>query len=180
MKKNSNLIWIDLEMTGLNVYYDKIIEIATVITDNYLNILAEGPSLVINQSEKQLKLMNNWNVKVHTNNGLIHQIRKSKINEITAEKETIFFLEKWVPPNCSPICGSSIGQDRKFLFYHMPALESYFHYRCIDVSTVKELVYRWRPNLIKKNKKRNIHRALQDIYFSIKELLFYRKYFINL
>ncbi|WP_343152715.1 oligoribonuclease [Buchnera aphidicola] len=178
---NSHLIWIDLEMTGLNPKKNKIIEIATLITDKNLKILSEGPVIPIYQPEKEISLMNNWNKRVHTDNGLIDRIKKSCFNEEKAEEETIKFLKQWVPKNTSPICGNSIGQDRRFLYEYMPKLEKFFHYRSIDVSTIKELAIRWKPTIFFNKKKiEKKHMALQDIYLSINELNYYRKNFIQI
>ncbi|BAC24575.1 yjeR [Wigglesworthia glossinidia endosymbiont of Glossina brevipalpis] len=175
-----NLIWIDLEMTGLNLENDRIIEIATVITDKYVKILAEGPSIAIFQSEEQLKKMNSWNIFTHTKNGLIDRVRKSKYNEKNAMIDTLKFISSWVPFGKSPICGSSINHDRLFLSKYMPDLEKYFHYRCLDVSVIKELARRWKPKILSKLKKKHTHKALDDIKDSIKELLFYKDTFIKL
>jgi len=153
---SKNLIWIDLEMTGLNSEIHRIIEIATVVTDIKLNIISEGPVIAINQKEKHIVLMDEWNTKIHKKNGLIKRVQRSIYNESQAEYETIFFLKKWVPIKSSPICGNSVYQDRKFLARYMPNLENYFHYRCIDVSTIKELVNRWHPSVSKKIKKKKI------------------------
>ncbi|UDG79096.1 Oligoribonuclease [Candidatus Ecksteinia adelgidicola] len=181
MKKDEeNLIWIDLEMTGLNPIYNRIIEIATLITDKNLNILAEGPVIAIHQSNKQLKLMDKWNKLIHTSNGLIKRVQVSTENEHTAEIATLSFLQKWVPMGKSPICGNSIGQDRRFLFQYMPILETYFHYRSLDVSTLNELSLRWKPEILNNLKKKNTHQAMVDIYSSIDELAYYRKHFIQL
>ncbi|QCI24071.1 oligoribonuclease [Buchnera aphidicola (Macrosiphoniella sanborni)] len=180
MKKNkNNLIWIDLEMTGLNPNIHRIIEIATLITDNHLNILAEGPVISISQKKEHIFHMDQWNKKTHTKNGLIESVKNSTYNERTAELETIIFLKKWVPIHSSPICGNSIAQDRKFLLHYMPELENFFHYRNIDVSTVKELFYRWNTTILKKFQKKNIHRALADTYESVAELNFYKQYFLK-
>ncbi|WP_367680524.1 oligoribonuclease [Candidatus Fukatsuia anoeciicola] len=180
MTKNENhLIWIDLEMTGLDPQKNRIIEIATLVTDANLNVLAEGPELVLHQSSEQLNMMDDWNIKTHTDSGLLSLIRTSKITENQAESQTIIFLEKWVPKGKSPICGNSVGQDRRFLFHYMPILEAYFHYRYLDVSSLKELVSRWQPNILKGLTKKNNHRALEDIYDSIAELAYYREHFIR-
>lgn len=144
---NKNLIWIDLEMTGLNPTIHRIIEIATLITDAKLNIISKGPVIAINQQEKHMLLMNEWNKTTHKKNGLIERVKKSSYNESKAESKTIFFLKQWVPLKTSPMCGNSIYQDRKFLHQYMPDLENYFHYRCIDVSTIKELVSLWYPKI---------------------------------
>lgn len=180
MKDNQNLIWIDLEMTGLDPEKERIIEIATIVTDKDLNILAEGPVLAIHQSDELLANMNDWCVKTHSANGLIERVKQSKLTERAAELQTIDFLKKWVPKGVSPICGNSIAQDKRFLFKYMPELAEYFHYRHLDVSTLKELVKRWKPELLKQFSKQNTHLALDDIRESINELKFYRSHFIRL
>ncbi|QIQ42181.1 MAG: oligoribonuclease [Buchnera aphidicola (Microlophium carnosum)] len=180
MKINKkNLIWIDLEMTGLDPKIHRIIEIATLITDVNLNIISEGPVIPIHQKKEQILLMDNWNTTIHKKNGLIERVEKSLYDEKKAEFETILFLKKWVPIQASPICGNSIAQDRRFLFQYMPTLERYFHYRYIDVSTLKELAFRWNPSIFNKFKKNNNHRALEDIRESIRELDFYKKNFLK-
>ncbi len=174
-----NLIWIDLEMTGLNPDVDRIIEIATLVTDSNLNILSVGPNIVIFQKKEILDQMNEWNVNIHTSTGLLNKVKSSLINESDAEFFTISFLKKWVPKGISPICGSTVAQDRRFLFRYMPNLESYFNYRYVDVSTLKELIIRWFPKFkINLNKKKR-HTALSDIKYSVNELVYYRKYFFN-
>ncbi len=173
-----NLIWIDLEMTGLDPDKDKILEIATLITDNNLNIISEGPNIVLGQKKKYLDNMSSWNNKIHSSTGLINKVKKSSINEIEAELITIDFLKKWIPKGISPICGSTVAQDRRFLFRYMPNLESYFHYRYIDVSTIKELVKRWFID-IKIFYRKKCHTALLDIRNSVYELLYYRNNFFN-
>ncbi|AWK82933.1 TPA: oligoribonuclease [Photobacterium damselae] len=170
-----NLIWIDLEMTGLDPETHKIIEIATIVTDAQLNILAEGPVLAIHQPEEELAKMDDWCTTTHTNSGLVERIRQSKITEQEAVRQTIEFLEKWVPKGASPICGNSIGQDRRFLYKHMPELEAYFHYRYLDVSTIKELARRWQPEVLNGFSKKGSHLALDDIRDSIAELKYYRE-----
>ncbi len=175
----NNLIWIDLEMTGLNPEQDRIIEIATLVTDADLNILAEGPVLAVHQSDAQLALMDDWNVRTHTNSGLVTRVRESQIDEQSAEQATLDFLAQWVPANSSPICGNSIGQDRRFLFKYMPTLEAYFHYRYLDVSTLKELARRWKPEILTGLKKEGTHQALDDIRESVAELAYYREHFIQ-
>ncbi|HIF9182623.1 TPA: oligoribonuclease [Photobacterium damselae] len=170
-----NLIWIDLEMTGLDPETHKIIEIATIVTDAQLNILAEGPVLAIHQPEEELAKMDDWCTTTHTNSGLVERIRQSKITEQEAVRQTIEFLEKWVPKSASPICGNSIGQDRRFLYKHMPELEAYFHYRYLDVSTIKELARRWQPEVLNGFSKKGSHLALDDIRDSIAELKYYRE-----
>ncbi len=176
----SNLIWIDLEMTGLNPEQDRIIEIATLVTDADLNILAEGPVFAVHQSDAQLALMDDWNVKTHTNSGLVQRVKASQYSDGDAERETIAFLQQWVPANSSPICGNSIGQDRRFLFKYMPELEAYFHYRYLDVSTLKELARRWKPEILSGFKKQGTHQAMDDIRESVAELAYYREHFIQL
>ncbi|WP_387464468.1 oligoribonuclease [Photorhabdus sp. RM323S] len=178
-KSEHNLIWIDLEMTGLDPERDRIIEIATIVTDANLNILAEGPVIAIYQSDEQLALMDEWNVRTHTGSGLVERVKASKIDDRAAEKATIEFLEQWVPARASPICGNSVGQDRRFLFRYMPALEAYFHYRYLDVSTLKELARRWKPEILAGLKKQNTHQALDDIRESVAELAYYREHFIQ-
>lgn len=175
-----NLIWIDLEMTGLDPKYDRIIEIATLVTDSNLRILAEGPVLAIYQSDINLGRMNAWNTKTHTESGLVERVKKSNFNEKKAEDETIIFLKSWVPNSTSPLCGNTVGQDRRFLFRYMPILESYFHYHYLDVSTIKELVCRWKPDLLSSFKKKNRHRAIDDIKESVAELSYYRDNFIKI
>ncbi|EPE38007.1 ligoribonuclease [Candidatus Photodesmus katoptron] len=170
-----NLIWLDLEMTGLNFEIHKIIEIATVVTDSGLNILAEGPVLSITQQEHELRKMDNWCIKTHTDSGLIERVRQSKLSEQDATVQTLSFLKKWVPKGKSPICGNSIAQDRRFLCKYMPELEEYFHYRSIDVSTLKELIIRWKPEVLNNFSKQGNHLALDDIRESIAELKYYRK-----
>lgn len=179
MYSEQNLIWIDLEMTGLDTDNDLIIEMATIVTDSQLNILAEGPVVAIHQSDEVLAGMDEWNTRQHGGSGLTQRVRDSRISEAQAEAETIAFLEKWVPAGASPICGNSICQDRRFLHRHMPKLEAYFHYRNLDVSTLKELVARWAPELRAGFKKSEAHLALADIQDSIAELQYYRKHFIH-
>lgn len=179
MYSEQNLIWIDLEMTGLDTDNDLIIEMATIVTDSQLNILAEGPMLAIHQSDEVLAGMDEWNTRQHGGSGLTQRVRDSRITEAEAEAQTIAFLEKWVPANTSPICGNSICQDRRFLFRHMPKLEAYFHYRNLDVSTVKELAARWAPEIRNSFKKGEAHLALADIKDSIAELQYYREHFIR-
>jgi oligoribonuclease len=174
-----HLIWIDLEMTGLNPETDLIIEIATVITDKDLNILAEGPTLAVHQPESAILAMDDWNQKHHGESGLIERVRTSSISAAEAEALTIDFLKKWVPERASPMCGNTIGQDRRFLVRYMPKLEAYFHYRSIDVSTLKELAARWAPSLKDGFKKETRHEALADVIESIEELRYYREHFIK-
>ncbi|NKJ70010.1 oligoribonuclease [Vibrio chemaguriensis] len=171
---DQNLIWVDLEMTGLDPETHKIIEIASIVTDSELNILAEGPVLAIHQPEEELAKMDDWCTNTHTASGLVERVRSSKISEQDAVAQTIEFLEKWVPKGASPICGNSIGQDRRFLYKHMPELEEFFHYRYVDVSTLKELARRWQPEVLNGFTKQGTHLALDDIRESIAELKYYR------
>ncbi|MBY7868987.1 oligoribonuclease [Vibrio fluvialis] len=177
---DQNLIWIDLEMTGLDPETHKIIEIASIVTDSQLNILAEGPVLAVHQPESELQKMDDWCTNTHTNSGLVERVRQSSVNEDDAVVQTIAFLEQWVPAGKSPICGNSIGQDRRFLYKHMPRLEEYFHYRYIDVSTIKELTRRWKPEVLDGFSKQGSHLALDDIRESIAELKFYRGTIFNI
>lgn len=174
-----NLIWIDLEMTGLDPSHDRIIEIATVVTDSDLNILAEGPSIAIYQSDELLNGMDEWNTSHHGNSGLTERVRKSTVSESQAAQATLDFLSAWVPQGASPMCGNSIGQDRRFLVRYMPELAAFFHYRNLDVSTLKELAKRWSPKLLEGVFKESKHLALDDVYDSIAELRFYREHFIR-
>ncbi len=174
-----NLIWIDLEMTGLNTQTDYIIEIATIITDSQLNVLAEGPVFAIHQTDEVLAGMNSWNRKQHNGSGLVTRIKASTVTEAQAESETLAFIKQYVLPQKSPMCGNSICQDRRFLARCMPELEAYFHYRNLDVSTVKELALRWVPKVAAAIKKDSSHLALADIRDSINELRFYREHFFN-
>ncbi|MFT3742221.1 MAG: oligoribonuclease [Gammaproteobacteria bacterium] len=178
--KRDNLIWIDLEMTGLNPDQDYIIEIATVVTNPQLEVIAEGPSLAIHQPESVLQGMDEWNTKQHTKSGLVARIQASQINNEQAQAETIEFLMQHVPPGRSPMCGSSICQDRRFLYRWMPKLEQYFHYRNLDVSSVKILAQHWAPKMAQGVKKQSSHLALQDIHDSIAELRHYREHFFRL
>lgn len=177
--KPDNLIWLDLEMTGLDTLRDQIIEIATIATDAQLNILAEGPVFAIHQPEEILAQMDNWNVKQHTGSGLLERVKNSTVTLEEAEAATLEFMMHYVPPGKSPMCGNSICQDRRFLFRWMPKVEQYFHYRNLDVSSVKELVARWAPHLLSGAKKDSRHLALEDIRASINELKYYREHFIK-
>lgn len=172
----TNLVWIDLEMTGLDPDSDKILEIATIVTDSELNILAEGPVLAIHQPDSVLDGMDEWCTTIHGNSGLTQRCKDSQVDEDEAVRQTIQFLEKYVGKGDSPLCGNSIGQDRRFMFRHMPTLEAYFHYRSIDVSTIKELVRRWQPGLLDGFSKKGVHLALDDIRESIAELAYYRQH----
>ncbi|MBB1438798.1 oligoribonuclease [Shewanella sp. SG41-4] len=171
----NNLIWVDLEMTGLEPDVDRVIEIATLVTDQELNIIAQGPVLAIYQTDEVLAGMDDWNQKHHGESGLVDRVRASKCSEQDAIVQTIDFLAQYVPKGASPMCGNSIGQDRRFLNKYMLELEEFFHYRNIDVSTVKELVRRWSPETMNGFSKKNTHQALEDIKESIAEMQFYRK-----
>jgi oligoribonuclease len=178
--KVDNLIWIDLEMTGLDTTQDKIIEIATIITNSQLEIIEEGPVCAIFQPEHILAGMDDWNKRQHKGSGLIERIRASKTSEEQAEKQTLEFVMTYVPPSKSPMCGNSICQDRRFLARCMPTLEKYFHYRNLDISTLKELAYRWNPHIAEGFKKKSKHLALEDVRDSIEELRYYREHFFRL
>jgi len=175
MKDRSNMIWIDLEMTGLDTQRDYIIEIASIVTDRNLNILAEGPNLVINQPDEVLNSMDQWNTQHHNSSGLVQKVQESNITESIAEKQTIDFLSKYVHKGVSPLCGNTICQDRRFLARCMPDLEAFCHYRSIDVSSIRELGKRWYFEDIDNFQKHSNHRALDDIRDSIDELRYYRK-----
>lgn len=171
---DSNLIWIDMEMTGLDPDTCVVLEIATIVTDAQLNVLAEGPVLAIHQSDEVLANMNEWCIDVHGKTGLTQRCRDSKISVHDAQAQTIAFLSQWVPAGKSPLCGNTIGQDRRFMVKYMPELEAYCHYRSIDVSTIKELATRWQPDVLKGFNKKGVHLALADIQESIAELQYYR------
>lgn len=179
-KSEHNLIWLDMEMTGLDPKFDRILEIATVITDKYLNILAQGPVLAIWQPITILSNMDKWNTEHHTASGLIDRVTNAGISATDAEQQTLEFIKQWVPKGKSPMCGNTISQDRRFMARYMPALEQYFHYRHIDVSTVKELATRWHPALVKAFTKESKHQALDDILESIAEMSHYREHFFKL
>jgi oligoribonuclease len=172
---SNNLIWIDMEMTGLVPETDRIIEIALLVTDSQLNLVAEGPVLVVRQPDEVLAAMDSWNRSVHAKSGLVEKVKASTLDEAMVEGRSIEFLKKYVPAGVSPMCGNSICQDRRFLARWMPKLESFFLYRNVDVSTLKELVKRWKPEIVKGLKKEGKHEALADIYESIEELKYYRK-----
>ena len=179
MNKKTNLIWIDLEMTGLIPESDVIIEIATVVTDANLNVIEEGPSLAIHQNSDLLDGMDNWNTNQHNQSGLVQRVIESKVSTAEAESQTLDFLIKYVDQGASPMCGNSICQDRRFLYNYMPKLEKFFHYRHIDVSTLKELAVRWKPSIISSTYKKSRHLALSDVYDSIDELRHYKEHFIK-
>ena len=176
----NNLIWIDLEMTGLDPERDVVIEIATIVTDSELNTLAEGPVIALHQDDATLAAMDQWNTTHHTHSGLVDRVRASAHDEGNAVALTLAFLEQWVPAGASPMCGNSICQDRRFMARHLPGLERYFHYRNLDVSTLKILVQRWRPELEAGVNKTSTHLALEDIRESIEELRYYRQHFLKL
>lgn len=180
MDKKQNLIWIDLEMTGLEPETDVIIEIATIVTDSQLNLIAEGPVFAVHHPDSVLALMDEWNLKTHGASGLTQRVRDSKIDTAEAERQTIAFLMQHVEAGASPICGNSVHQDRRFLNKYMPELERYFHYRNMDVSTLKELVRRWKPEVLAGLKKQGSHQALDDIRESIAELRFYRQHVMSI
>ncbi len=177
---SSRLIWIDLEMTGLDTLNDHIIEIATVVTDKDLTVLAEGPVLAIHQPEVVLAGMDEWNQRQHGGSGLLQRVRDSVITVAEAEQRTLAFLEQWLERGQSPMCGNSICQDRRFMAREMPQLERFFHYRNLDVSTVKELARRWSPKVLDGLHKSSSHLALDDIHDSINELQHYRQHFIRI
>jgi oligoribonuclease len=176
----NNLVWIDLEMTGLDTQSDRIIEIATIVTDASLNILAEGPVIAVYQPDEVLAAMDAWNTTQHDGSGLTRRVRESRIDEAQAEQLTLNFLTDYVPANASPMCGNSICQDRRFLARCMPELERFFHYRNLDVSTLKELARRWAPAVAAGFTKQSAHLALDDVRDSIRELQYYRERLFNI
>ena len=176
-QSSNALIWIDLEMTGLNPETDRIIEVATIVTDSELNIVAEGPVFAVHQSDAMLAGMDDWNQRTHAGTGLIERVKQSLYSEADVERLTLEFLQKHVAKNKSPMCGNSICQDRRFLARTMPQLEAWFHYRNLDVSSIKELVKRWKPSLCGGMVKKNTHKAIDDIRESIDELKYYREHF---
>lgn len=179
-QNKNNLAWLDIEMTGLVPDTDRIIELAMVITDSDLNIVAEAPVMVVHQTNRVLNGMDKWNQSTHSKSGLIDRVKASTMNEAEAEAQMLAFIKKYVPKQVSPMCGNSICQDRRFLARWMPQLEAYFHYRNLDVSTLKELAKRWKPDMAKGVKKHGKHEALADIIESIEELKHYREHFIKL
>jgi oligoribonuclease len=173
------LVWIDLEMTGLNSDTDKIIEIATIITNSNLDVVAQGPVLAVHQTDSVLSGMDEWNTRTHGGSGLTQRVRESTLSEADAERLTLEFIQQHVPKNKSPLCGNSICQDRRFMARGMPQLEAYLHYRNLDVSSIKELVRRWKPEICNGFEKKNTHKALDDILESIAELKYYREHFFK-
>jgi oligoribonuclease len=180
MQSADNLIWVDMEMTGLDPERDVVIEIATVVTDSSLNTLAEGPVIAIHQDNAVLSAMDEWNTTHHTHSGLVERVKASVHDAHGAARHTLEFLQQWVPPGVSPMCGNSICQDRRFMARYMPELETYFHYRNLDVSTLKILMQRWRPELEAGITKTSTHLALEDIRESIEEMRYYREHFLRL
>ncbi|MEY3629313.1 MAG: hypothetical protein RLY91_1079 [Pseudomonadota bacterium] len=174
------LVWLDMEMTGLDPERERIIEVAVVVTEPDLTIVAEGPVLVIHQPDSLLDAMDSWNRSTHSKSGLTDKVKASSMTEEQAQDELIAFLSQYVPAGKSPLCGNTVSQDRRFMFKYMPKLEQFFHYRTVDVSTLKELARRWKPELLKGFEKRSKHEALADIYESIDELKYYREVFIKL
>jgi oligoribonuclease len=180
LQSNNALIWIDLEMTGLNPETDRIIELAMIITDSQLNVIAEGPAMAVRQTQAVLDGMDDWNKRTHTQTGLLERVKASTMSELDVEGLALEFAKKYVTKNKSPMCGSSICQDRRFLARLMPELEAWFHYRNLDVSALKELMLRWRPELANGLVKKNTHKALDDIRESIQELDYYRTHFLKM
>ncbi len=176
----NHLVWIDMEMSGLDPDSDRILEVALVVTDPQLNTVAEGPVLVVHQPDAVLAVMDDWNKSAHAKSGLIEKVKAATLSEADVEQRVLAFLTEHVPPRTSPMCGNSVHQDRRFLARHMPALEAYFLYRNLDVSTLKELAKRWKPEIMAGLVKHGKHEALADIYESIEELKYYREHFLKL
>jgi len=174
------LVWLDMEMTGLDPTKERIIEVAVVVTEANLDVVAQGPVLVVHQSDALLDAMDDWNKSMHGRSGLIEKVKQSTLTEEQAEEQLLAFLTQHVPAKTSPLCGNTVGQDRRFMFRYMPRLEEFFHYRNVDVSTLKELAQRWKPEVVSSFKKESKHEALADIYESIAELKHYREHFIKL
>jgi oligoribonuclease len=174
-----NLLWVDMEMSGLNPDTDRVLEVAIVVTDSQLNTVAEAPVLVVHQSDAVLDAMDSWNSSTHAKSGLIERVKASPLAEVEVERRLVEFLGDYVPPGISPMCGNTVHQDRRFMVRHVPALEAFFHYRNLDVSTLKELMKRWRPDLAAGLVKHGKHEALADIYESIDELKYYREHFLK-
>jgi len=180
MSNRQRLVWLDLEMTGLDPEQDVILEIATIVTDSELEVLAEGPVIAIRQTDESLARMDDWCTRTHGQSGLTGRVRQSRIDTAAAEQQTLAFLQNWLPAGASPLCGNSIGQDRRFLVRHMPTLAAYFHYRNLDVSTLKILAELWAPAVKEGFHKQGSHRALDDIRESIAELAHYRQHLLKL
>ncbi len=180
MQDDTHLVWVDMEMTGLDPDRDRVIEIATIVTDSSLNVMAEGPVLAVHQPDEVLAAMDEWNTTHHTRSGLVDRVRASETDEAGAARDTLAFLSQWVGEGVSPMCGNSICQDRRFMVRYMPELEAFFHYRNLDVSSIKILAQRWRPDLYAALDKKSAHLALEDIRDSIAELRFYRDNFLRL
>lgn len=180
VNKEQRLVWLDLEMTGLDPEKERIIEAAVVVTEPDLTLVAEGPVMVVHQSDDLLNAMDKWNTSTHGKTGLTEKVKASTITEAQAEASLLTFLEQHVPVGKSPLCGNTVGQDRRFLVKYMPRLEAFFHYRNLDVSTLKELALRWRPEVYRSFEKKSRHEALADIYESIDELKHYRQHFLKL
>ncbi len=176
----NNLIWVDMEMSGLNPATDRVLEVAVVVTDTHLNTLGEGPVVVVHQPDSVLEAMDSWNRSAHAKSGLIERVKASPLSEADVEERLVEFLQEYVPPGVSPMCGNSVHQDRRFMVSYLPRLEAFFHYRNLDVSTLKELVKRWKPELAPGFSKHGKHEALADIYESIEELKYYREHFLKL
>ena len=180
MQNAKNLAWLDMEMTGLNPDTDRIIEVAMIITDSDLNILAQSEVLVIHQPDSIIDHMDKWNTTTHTRTGLVDKVKASTLTEAEAEEKLLAFISEWIPEKASPMCGNSIHQDRRFMVRYMPKLEAYFHYRNLDVSTLKELARRWNPSILKGISKKGAHQALDDIKESIEEMAYYREHFLTI
>jgi oligoribonuclease len=175
----NNLLWVDMEMSGLNPDTDRVLEIAVVVTDTHLNTVAEAPVLVVHQSDAVLDAMDTWNKNTHAKSGLVDRVKASTLSESEVENRMVDFLQQFVPAGASPMCGNSVHQDRRFMARYLPRLEAFFHYRNLDVSTLKELMKRWRPELAAGMTKHGRHEALADIYESIDELMYYREHFLK-
>lgn len=180
MQNAKNLAWLDMEMTGLNPDHDRIIEVAMIITDSDLNVLAQSDVYVIHQPDSIIDHMDAWNTATHNRTGLVAKVKASTLNEAETEQKLLDFMSEWIPEKASPMCGNSIHQDRRFMVRYMPRLEAYFHYRNLDVSTLKELAKRWNPPIAKGVTKKGAHQALDDILESIEEMAYYRQYFLKL
>ena len=176
----NNLVWVDIEMSGLDPEFERVLEVAIVVTDTHLNTVAEGPVLVVHQSDTVLDAMDSWNKSTHAKSGLVERVKASILTEAAIENRLVEFLQEHVPAGVSPLCGNSVHQDRRFMVRYLPKLEAYFHYRNLDVSTLKELMRRWKPALAAGMVKHGKHEALADVYESIEELKYYREHFLKL